>query len=366
MSVLARLLLINFFAIFAGSMTFFTIFINFSDLFPKIVRYIQQDVDIAQLIRIQYLFLPQSIVYALPTALLFSVSYTMGNLYTNNELIAVFASGISLKRFILPLVLVSILLSIGLFFFQDRLAIPLLKEKVALSREILQDQPSNLSQSDVSIQSVGGKVIYHAKYYDSHIPRLTDVTVILRDDDLRIKGHIYAEWADWQDDHWEFHRVTHITQLAADSDSNGESEFVILEKPTHSQPELNLPPDNFENKFGNIDEMNISEAGRYVDFLQASGFPFRKALTKYHERYSFALTPLIVTLLSVAIGGSYRKNILARSLLVSLGLSILYFSIQMLFSLLAGIGLINSISGAWAGTALSGLVAVYILTRANT
>ena len=366
MLILARLLLLNFLSIFSGSFTFFVILINVSDLFLNIVRYIEQRVGALQLLELQLLYLPQCIVYALPIALLFSVSYSMGTLYSNNELIAIFASGISLKRFIIPLIIVGVLFSIALFVVQDRFAIPLLKEKEALSVQLLRSRPPNLDQSNISIQSLGGRVIYHADYFDSIQQRLSGVTVIIRNEDLTVDAHIYADSAAWLEGTWEFYDVTHIKRSVDEEGDNGQLGFVIEEKELHTQPELDLSPDNFQNQFGDVDEMDLREARNYVNFLRDSGFPFRRPLTKYYERYSFALTPLIVTLLSAAIGGTYRKNILALSLLVSLGLSVVYYCIQLLSTLFATLGLIDSISGAWAGTIFTGIAAIYMLHRAKT
>ncbi|AHC15181.1 LptF/LptG family permease [Salinispira pacifica] len=360
MRVLTRLLLRNFIPIFLGALAFFTILINASDLFVNIVRYIEREVPFFQILLVQWYYLPTCIVFSTPIALLFSVSYSMGTLYSNNELIAVFASGISLKRFILPLIIISAFISIGLFAFQDRFAIPMLREKEELSTSLLRNRPQNLNQANITIQTRGGEVIYRAGYYDHGKQRLDDVTIVRRNEEMLIHTQIRAEWAQWEDDGWVFHRAT---VLRRKEDEDG---FEILDEARFSAPDFDLEPENFTNQFGEIDAMRISEARNYIQFLRESGFPYRKDLTRYHERFSFAFTPLIVTILSAAIGGSYKKNILAMSLLVSLGLSIVYYSIQMLSGLFASIGLIGSVTGAWAGTLITGLAAVYILSRAKT
>lgn len=341
-------------------MTFFVVLINTADLFTNITRYITQEVTFLEVLQLQYLFLPQCVVFALPMALLFSVSYSMGTLYANNELVAVFASGVSLRRFIVPLTFIGLLLSLLLFIVQDRFAIPLSKEKEALSAQLLGGQSVNLDQADVNIQAVGGRIVYHAGFYESELQRLTNVTVVVRDENLKINVHIFADWAEWKDDIWQFHGVTYINR------GSDTGVFLVEERAVHSQADVNLSPDNFQNQFGDVDEMSVSESRVYIDFLQKSGFPFREPLTKYHERFSFALTPLIVTLLSVAIGGSYRKNILGLSLLVSLSLSIVYYCIQLFSGLLATIGVLDSIVGAWAGTIFTAVLAVFLLNRAKT
>lgn len=70
----------------------------------------------------------------LPLATLLASIMTMGNLGENNELLAMKAAGISLKRIITPLIYVSIVISIGAFFISNNL-IPVAYEKIYSLRD---------------------------------------------------------------------------------------------------------------------------------------------------------------------------------------------------------------------------------------
>ncbi|HCX98679.1 MAG TPA: YjgP/YjgQ family permease [Bacteroidales bacterium] len=56
---------------------------------------------------------------ALPLATLLAALMTLGNLGENNELLAIFSAGISLPRIMFPLIVVTILISVGGFFFSN-------------------------------------------------------------------------------------------------------------------------------------------------------------------------------------------------------------------------------------------------------
>ena len=56
---------------------------------------------------------------ALPLATMLASIMTFGDLGENNELIAMKSAGISLQRIFMPLVIISILVSIGAFFFAN-------------------------------------------------------------------------------------------------------------------------------------------------------------------------------------------------------------------------------------------------------
>src|SRR4030043_1928584 len=66
------------------------------------------------------LYLSTSMVpLALPLALLMAALMTFGNLGEFNELTALKSSGISLQRIMMPLIIVTILISLGAFFFSN-------------------------------------------------------------------------------------------------------------------------------------------------------------------------------------------------------------------------------------------------------
>lgn len=70
----------------------------------------------------------------LPLATLLASIMTMGSLGENNELLAMKAAGISLKRIITPLIYVSIIISIGAFFISNNL-IPVAWNKIYTLRD---------------------------------------------------------------------------------------------------------------------------------------------------------------------------------------------------------------------------------------
>ncbi|MBR5856584.1 MAG: LptF/LptG family permease [Bacteroidales bacterium] len=71
---------------------------------------------------------------ALPLATLLASIMTMGNMGENNELLAMKAAGISLQRIISPLILVSVIISIGAFFASNDL-IPVAYNKIYTLRD---------------------------------------------------------------------------------------------------------------------------------------------------------------------------------------------------------------------------------------
>ena len=129
MRLLRSMLTRSFIPVFLATILFFVLILQLMDLFTHLWRYFANEAILLDIGRIALLYIPKCISYAIPIALLFSISYSLGTLYTNNELIAIFGSGVSLYRLTLLFLIAGIVLSAGGFFFEDRVVIPTFEKK---------------------------------------------------------------------------------------------------------------------------------------------------------------------------------------------------------------------------------------------
>ncbi len=340
MKTLHRMLLESFLPVFLFALIFFAILLHLIDLFGNLWRYLNHDAALMDIVAVHLYYLPKSISYALPVALLFAIAYTLGSLYGNNELIAVFGSGVPLPQFVAPFLVVGLILSVGWFFFQERLVIDTFAKKNELSRELL-NQSVSLNNTDITVIGRDGRLIYHATYYNDTSRTLSNLLIIERDSEGDFMRRIDAEWAVWRDGLWELHRVQDYRW------DEGKENLAARQLDILREAALNDDPSTFQKKTRNIEEMKMGEAREWLDSLRTAGLPNRGPLTEYYNRFAFALTPFVVALLSSAIGGRFRKNVLLMSLLSSLVLSVIYFVTQMVSVILAKLGYIPPLMGAW-------------------
>lgn len=351
------MLLRRFLPIFLMSLTFFAFVVQLVDLFSNLVRFLNLEVPLESILSVQVLFIPKAIMFALPIALLFAVSFSLGNLYSNNELISVFGSGISLLRFVRTLIFLGLVISIGSFFFNERVVIPTYAQKNEETRRLLNITRS-FSNSKVTVRSADGRYIYSADYFNDDRKQLSRVLVLQRDTDGRFVARTDADQAEWAADHWIL--VNGYEYTLSEDDSIVRRNFT-----REDRPELTTSPRNFQRVATNIDELPAEEARIWIDDLRASGQAYRKALTDYYSRFSFALTPFIVIFLSSAIGGRFRRNILLMSLLSSLASAVIYYVTGMILGIIASDGLIPPLLGAWTGVLLFTILGVILFSRAR-
>lgn len=357
MKTLYSMVVKTFFPVFLVSITFFVLLLEMVDLFANLWRYLNQDVALLDILRIQILYLPKCVSFSIPISILFSVAYSLGEFYSKNELIAVFGAGISLYRFIIPLLFFGLVFSLLGFIWEETLVINTFLKKNEMVKAVL-NSSTTFSNTNVTILGDDVRLVYHADYFNDENKSLSGILVVERDEKGKILTRIDAETAIWKTDRWEFSRVRIFRRV--------ENELVEERKDVFSDPKINILPVNFRKLSRTVDEMSITEAREWITTLKRAGLPYRESLTQFHKRFSFAFAPLVVAFLSGALGGWFRKNILLMSLLTSLVLSVVYYVTQMVMILLAKLGYVAPSVGAWAAFLIFSVGGIVLMRYART
>lgn len=347
-----------FLPVFFVAIIFFVLVLVLGDMFYNMVSFMENKTSLKIIIRVIILYLPKCISYAYPIAMLFAGSYTLGNLYAKKELSVIFLSGISLLRFVLPLLIFAFLSSIGMFFFEDRIVIKTFSKRNELLKEITQKN-KDLDASDVAIMSDFGRVVYIAEYYDDTNKILRYPKIVNRNDDGLFDIVITAESACWDDE-------AKIWKLNSPTVYKVNSENIITITSETSFEFLNEPPESFQRVVANLDEMNTEETQQFLNDLKKRGIAQNEYLVKYYQRFSHPFTIFIVLFLSISFGGYMKKNILLMSLLLSLSVAVLYYVTQMFMAVLASWNMLAPIIAAWLPFTCFFILSLYLANIART
>ena len=180
-------------------MFFFALVLNLVDLFMNIATYLQNNCSLKDMLMVMAYYVPKTIWYAVPVAILFSSSYALSEMYAANEIQALLASGVSLFRFTVPLLIVSFLMAFGLFAFENKFVVQTYDKKVALQDTLLQKQ-KNENNTNVIVLSQNGRIIYKASRYIESQKRLRGCYFIFRDENHALEAIIYSAQAQWDDE----------------------------------------------------------------------------------------------------------------------------------------------------------------------
>lgn len=349
----------RFIPIFLGSLGFFSLVLILVDLLMNLTNYLQNEATAIQVAQVMLLYFPKTCWYAMPLGVLFAVAYTLSDLYASNELTAIFSSGVSLLHFTFPLLVFSVLMSVGLYLFENYLVVPTYAKKTALQGQLLKEQKS-LNKNNIVVISDNGKIIYKAKFYENNQKRLTDLYLVYRDDNKQLDSIIHADSAIWMESLNRWSLMNGIQYKYNDNTIKA----IVPEKELTDRLEESY--ETFQNNVVNIAEVDSHAAKIYINHLRRTGLPYNEALAEYYKKFAFPAIVFIVVFLSIGLSGKSRKNVLLISLSLSVGAAVLFYVLQMITMLLSKFGYISPFMGAWFPVFLFIVISIVLLHYART
>lgn len=344
---------------FLGSVLFFCLILNLVDLFMNLTNYLQNNASIKDVLKVLLFYTPKTLWYAIPVGMLFSTSYILSEMYAHNELEALFASGVSLFRFTLPILIFSIFMSFGLYHFENKLVVWTYEKKIELQNQLL-NRSDNENNSDLIVLSQNGKIIYKANKYTESVKRLSGVYLIFRDDEKSLLAIIKARQAHWDEEAklWILKDATQYEMI------NGELKITpISEKYTNL---LNESYEIFRKNIVNIQSVSAKDAKVYINHLKKAGLPYHEQLSEYYKKFAFPFIVFLVVFLSIGLTGKTKKNVLIVSLASSIGVAVLFYVLMMITMVLAKHGYITPFMGAWFPVFFFTILSVFLLKYSRT
>ncbi|MBR6216025.1 MAG: LptF/LptG family permease [Spirochaetaceae bacterium] len=345
----------RFWGVFLGALFFFAMALCLVDMFMNLWRYIAQNVAPGAIFKVSLLYIPKAVSFSVPLAILFGAAYILSDLYAKNELTAIFASGVSLFRFSLPLLVIAAALGVGLFFFEDRVVVPTYHQKNELQNTLLGTQPLKNASNAVVICD-GGRTVYRALMYDANMQILYVLYVVSRDENNHVTSILRAQSAAWKDDKWNINDGVLYSINDGKVSVNMDLSGVLLTE----------PPESFESSDISIEEVTVDDARKYIDYRRRAGLPYAEALSVYYKKYSFPCILFIVVFLSIGLSGRTRKNVLLVSLLLCIGAAVAYYVLQMVTMLLAKFEYIPPLAGAWMPVVFFVICSCFLLKTSRT
>ena len=244
--------------------------------------------------------------------------------------------------------------SIGSFFFDDYVVVPSYRKKVEAQKIALNETPS-FDNNRLVVLSEGGKIVYRCDSYNDTDKILSNIDVFVRDEDMQLQKIITADYATWEEDHWDFRNPKTYTNIVG--------EFVFTHGTDFSSSE---PPETFKNVVVSIDEVTVKEGKAYIDKLKRTGLPYAEESAQYHKKFAFPFVIFITVFLSIGLSGKSKKNVLLVSLALCISAAVLFYVFQMVTVLMAKFGYLSPLAGAWLPVVVFVALSIVLLRFART
>ena len=313
---------------------------------------------------VEYLWnLSPSMIYLMaPMAVLLGVLITFGLLDKSSELIAMKASGFSVYRATLPVIVICGLFAGALFVF-DQYYIPKTnREQEILRNEIKGKPPQTYLQADRKWIFGQSNEIYYYRVFDPDQNRFGGISVFEFDpNSFQLTRRIQAEHAYWDDSlqKWVFDKGW-VRSLSGASIQD----YRTFDVATFD--ELHENPGYFKKEVKQSSEMSYEELRRYIEDLQQSGFDTVRLKVQLQKKIAFPLITLVMAVLAIPFSASGRRGGALVGVAVALGIAVIYWVTSGLFEAMGNANQLPAMLAAWAPDFIFAIAGGYMLLRVPT
>lgn len=260
-------------------------------------------------LQIEYLIFrfPSLLLLTTPFALLFSTIYTFNRLEVRKEITAMCISGIAPFRISLPILLLSLGLTIGSFLKMELVVVDSNRKASKLLEEI-SGVKEEMEKRDVSLYGCGGKRLYHFGLFNNIDGRIDDVTILGQG--IRID----ARMARWKKDGWYLFDGV-IRRFDENLLWEGIEWFDLRKGDIHETKEVIWKV--LSSRRLRSEDMSLKELIEYIRILGDFGKKRSDKITDFHLRFSIPFINLIVVIFGTGI------SLMNRGRMTSFGTSLL-------------------------------------------
>ena len=297
-----------------------------------------------------------------PLSMLLAVLVTFGLLQRSNEITAIKATGISLYRIVVP-VLIAASVVAGVLFLSDQLYLPYTNKRQDALRNRIKGKPAQTYLRPDRKWIFGQHSdIYYYQFFDPDRDVFGGISIFRFDPHtFQITNRISAERAHWSDSlgRWVYEQGWERS-LAGPAIQNYR-QFDVA-----TFPELTEEPAYFKKEIKQSSEMSYEELRRYIHDLEQSGFDVVRLRVQLQKKIAYPLITLVMAILAIPFALSAGKRGALAGVATAIGIGVVYWTISGLFEAMGNLSQLPPAVAAWSPDIVFGFIGGYLILRMPT
>lgn len=336
------------------------------DLMRKIV---ESGLPVGIAVQVFLLRMPEFVVLAFPMSVLLATLMTYSRLSSDSELVALRGCGVSVYRIAMTAVLMSFIVTIIAFVFNDQVA-PAAKYQSTqiLEQALKSDKPSfkqenifypeykTILQKDGSKEKILSRLFYADKFDGK---RMKGLTIIDRSQE-GLSQIVISESGEWNASQnvWDFYNGT-IYFVAPDRSYRNILRF------KHQTLELPRTPLSLAEQSRDYGEMNIAQALEQLEIERLAGDDqkIRKLKVRIQQKFSVPFVCVVFGLVGAAMGTVPQRTGRGTSFGLSVIIIFTYYLFSSITSAMGIAGVFSPFLAAWLPNFLGLGVGIFLLMR---
>ncbi len=297
-----------------------------------------------------------------PLSMLLAVLITFGLLQRSNEITAIKATGISLYRIVVPVLIASILVA-AVLFLSDQFYLPYTNKRQDALRNRIKGKPAQTYLRPDRKWIFGQHSdIYYYQFFDPDRDVFGGVSVFQFDPHtFQITHRITAERA-----HWSGAMGRWIYEQGWERSLQGSAIENYRRFDVATYPELAEVPGYFKKEVKQSSEMNYEELRRYIHDLEQSGFDVVRLRVQLQKKIAYPLITMVMAVLAIPFALSAGKRSAVAGVATAIGIGVVYWTVSGLFEAMGNLSQLPPTVAAWSPDLLFGCIGGYLILRMPT
>ncbi len=297
-----------------------------------------------------------------PLSMLIAVLVTFGLLQRSNEITAIKATGISLYRIIVPVLVASTLVA-GVLFISDQLYLPYSNKRQDALRNRIKGKPAQTYLRPDRKWIFGqNSTIYYYQFFDPDRDVLGSLSVFQFDPHtFQITRRVTAERA-----HWSESMGRWLYEQGWERNLNGPAIRKYQKFDVATFPEFAEAPAYFKKEIKQSSEMSYEELRRYIHDLEQSGFDVVRLRVQLQKKIAYPLITLVMAIIAIPFALSAAKRGAIASVATAIGIGVVYWTISGLFEAMGNLSQLPPAVAAWSPDLVFAFIGGYLILRIPT
>lgn len=360
MKKLDRYILQNFLSNFLFSIIVFLIVFILVDLIDRLDKFMDAGMPRIDILRYYLLTVPWFISIAIPMSLLISTVFSLGVLQKRNEITAIKASGISIRRFSISLLFVGIIFSLGSFYFDNNVVTQAMHSRTILEDKYFKsNQKPHIRKKHIHRQISPQEILIIHRYLfkqktarNISIQKFNNGNIISRLDAPEMKWNDKTEL--WYIPYYTIRQWTKSDSLIFTSISNDTTLY------------LNFTPLDLTKESVKPEEMNYEELLEFVTKLEKNGIREPRWAVNLHFKSAFACSSFLMILFGLSLSVRKPRSNIAVGIGVSILTIFLYYAALKFGQSLGYQGIMNPFLSVWGANISFFVIGVYLFFNTRT
>jgi LPS export ABC transporter permease LptF/LPS export ABC transporter permease LptG len=297
-----------------------------------------------------------------PLSMLIAVLVTFGLLQRSNEITAIKATGISLYRLIIP-VLIAATLVAGVLFLSDQLYLPYSNKRQDALRNHIKGKPAQTYLRPDRKWIFGQhSAIYYYQFFDPDRDVFGSLSVFQFDPHtFQITRRVTAERA-----HWSGSMSRWLYEQGWERTLNGAAIQDYRRFDVATFPEFAEAPAYFKKEIKQSSEMSYEELRRYIHDLEQSGFDVVRLRVQLQKKFAYPLITLVMAVLAIPFALSAGKRGAIAGVATAIGIGVVYWTVSGLFEAMGNLSQLPPAVAAWSPDFVFACIGGYLILRIPT